>query len=118
MTSIFDDIKNEIELNTRKLSELLEQLKLNEQNNISQYINDLDHVFTETDELVKQLNIEARSSERSSRSLYESQVIDIKSEISSFRSKYDHIKEQKQKSSLIGDKSMYDRERMLTTSDK
>lgn len=77
-----------------------------------------DALLMQATDLVKQMEIEIRSHDPSTKKKLGDKVMEYKKTLASQRSEFERAKEQLQRSSLIGDKSSEHRQRLLNTNDK
>lgn len=78
----------------------------------------VDALISQSVDLIKQMEIEVRSHDAGTRKALGEKVTEYKKSLSNLRSDFERAKESSQRSSLIGDKSSNDRQRLLDVNDK
>jgi vesicle transport through interaction with t-SNAREs protein 1 len=81
-------------------------------------IRQIDALLSQAGDLIKQMNLEARSQDAATRKILQEKVTSYSKSLVSLRGDFERAKEQCQRTSLIGEKSAYDRQRLLDTNDK
>eukprot|EP01035_Chromulina_nebulosa_P017351 gene17351-22898_t len=119
--SIFDAYDSEYGALSRDIIKNISELKQLSSDNkekSSNLIRHIDALLIQATDLIKQMEIEVRSHDAGTRKALNEKVSEYKKSLLSLRNDYDRTKEKAQRSSLIGDKSAEQRERLLKTNDK
>mmetsp|Transcript_7367 Transcript_7367/g.6604 ORF Transcript_7367/g.6604 Transcript_7367/m.6604 type:complete len:214 (+) Transcript_7367:62-703(+) len=119
--SIFDAYDSEYGALSRDIIKNISELKQLSSDNkekSSNLIRHIDALLIQAADLIKQMEIEVRSHDAGTRKALNEKVSEYKKSLLSLRNDYDRTKEKSQRSSLIGDKSIEQRERLLKTNDK
>ena len=75
-------------------------------------------LLSQAADLLKQMNVEVRSHDMATRKVLTEKVSQYSKALAALRQDYERAKEASQRSSLIGEKSIADRQRLLQTNDK
>ena len=75
-------------------------------------------LISQSTDLIKQMEVEVRSHDAGTRKALGEKVVEYKKSLASLRSDFERAKEKSQRSSLIGEKSSADRQRLLDVNDK
>lgn len=81
-------------------------------------IRQIEALLSQANDLIKQMNVEVRSQDATSRKELTERVMQYQKTIKSHKIDFDRAREQAQRSSLIGEKSSADRQRLLDTNEK
>ena len=81
-------------------------------------IRQIEALLTQANDLLKQMNVEVRSHDPATRKILTEKMAQYAKIVSSHKMDFERAKEQVQRSALIGDRSMADRQRLLDTNDK
>ena len=118
--SIFDAYDQEYTALSRDITKNIVDLKkLNSEsaNSVSS-IRHCDALINQAVDLIKQMEIEVRSQEPTTRKNLNEKLTAYKKALSSLKLDCEHAKEQATRSALIGDKSSEQRQRLLTVNNK
>jgi vesicle transport through interaction with t-SNAREs protein 1 len=85
---------------------------------IPSLIRHTDALLSQSTDLIKQMEIEVRTQDAGTKRALSERVIEYKKSLATLRSEFERTKEQSQRSSLIGEKSAGDRQRLLNVNDK
>lgn len=110
----FNNLSQEIQRNT---SELKAYVGKNSDKS-SSLIRQVEALLSQAQDLIKQMNVEVRSHDAATKKILTEKVGHYSKSLVSLRSDFERTKEQAQRSSLIGEKSAADRQRLLDTNDK
>lgn len=118
--SIFDAYDQEYNSLSRDIIRSIGELKnlSNGSEKVSSSIRHIDALISQSSDLIKQMEIEVRSHDSGTRRALGEKLSEYKKSLSSLRSDFERAKEQAQRSSLIGEKSSADRQRLLNVNDK
>jgi hypothetical protein len=78
----------------------------------------VDGLLSQVGDLIKQMEVEVRGHDPATRKVLNEKVVQYKKSVSSMKSDFERIKEQSQRSELIGSKSGEQRQRLLDANDK
>lgn len=117
--SIFDAYDQEFSSLSQEINKNINELKRDTSAGATGgLIRQVDALFLQANDLIKQMEVEVRSHDASTKKILNEKVMQYKKSTSSQRSDFERVKEQAQRSSLIGDKSAEQRQRLLDTNDK
>lgn len=118
--SIFDAYNAEYTALSRDIAKNIAELRAYENSNekTSSLTRHIEALFSQEVDLMKQMDIEVRSQDAGTRKILLEKVSQFKKSTLSLKSEFDRAKEKFQRSSLIGEKSAEQRQRMLDTNDK
>eukprot|EP01038_Epipyxis_sp_PR26KG_P005345 gene5345-7416_t len=85
---------------------------------VSSLIRQIEGLFSQSNELIKQMKIEARSHDTATKKVLADKIGHYEKSNASLKSDFERAKEQASRSSLIGAKSQEQRQRLLDTNDK
>ena len=81
-------------------------------------VRQVEALLSQANDLIKQMNVEVRDQDASVRKELTERVMQYQKTLKGHKLDFDRAKEQAQRSSLIGDKSAADRQRLLDTNEK
>jgi vesicle transport through interaction with t-SNAREs 1 len=116
--SIFEAYDGEYSALTRDIIKKVQELKSSSGDKPQGQIRHIDGLFSQANDLIKQMEIEVRSHDPATRKALGEKVFEYKRALSSIRSDYERSKELAQRSSLVGEKSGEQRQRLLNANDK
>lgn len=119
MSSIFEAYDAEFGSISQEINKNINELKRNSASESSPaFIKQLDALFSQSASLIKQMEVELRSHDPATRKVLSEKVGQYKKSNASLKSDYERVKEQAQRSTLVGDKSAEQRQRLLNANDK
>ena len=119
--SIFDAYDQEFSNLSREIQKNVNELKASqsaEESDNSSSIRLIEGLLSQANDLVKQMNVELRSQDPATRKILSEKVSQYMKSLQSTKSDFERAREQSQRSTLIGEKSSADRQRLLNTNDK
>lgn len=116
--SIFEAYDQEFASISQEINKNVNELKTTSAGNTTSLTKLIDALFTQSNDLIKQMEVEIRSHDPATRKVLNDKVGQYKKSRSSMKADYEKIKEQSERSALIGDKSTEHRNRMLSANDK
>ena len=118
--SIFDAYDQEFLSLSQELGRNISELKSYSSGNdkTESLIKMIDALFSQSHDLIKQMEVEVRGHDNATRKMLNEKLTQYKKSLSSQKSDYERAKEQAQRSSLLGSKSIEQRQRLLDTNDK
>ena len=119
--SIFDAYDQEFSNLSREIQKNVNELKASqsaEESDNSSSIRLIEGLLSQANDLVKQMNVELRSQDPATRKILSEKVNQYMKSLQSTKSDFERAREQSQRSTLIGEKSSADRQRLLNTNDK
>lgn len=121
LMSIFDAYDTEFASLKQEIVKNIEDYRNSSENNekSGSVLRLIEGLFMQSNDLIKQMEVEARSSDASSRKLLNDKVSQYKKAVSQLKSESSHITAQNEKASLMGvSKSGEQRQRLLDTNDR
>lgn len=121
MSSIFEAYDQEFNNLSRDIQNHLGELKAISNTNPDKsgsLIRQIDALLSQANDLIKQMNVEVRSHDAATRKVLTTKVTEYSKSLQAMRSDFERAKEQAERSSLIGEKSAADRQRLLNVNDK
>ncbi len=120
MSTIFDAYDQEFNNLSREIQKNSSELKAtsNDKDRSSSLIRQIEALLSQASDLIKQMNVEVRSHDLATRKILSEKVSHYSKSLTSLKADFERIKEVAQRSSLIGEKSSGDRQRLLDTNDK
>lgn len=119
MSSIFEAYDAEFGSISQEINKNISEFKRNNTPESSPaLIKQLDALFSQSTSLIKQMEVELRSHDPATRKVLSEKVGQYKKSSASLKSDYERVKEQAQRSTLVGDKSAEQRQRLLNANDK
>lgn len=118
MSNIFDAYDSEFNDLHRDLSKTINELRNNTDSNQNIQTRQIDGLFSQVNDLLKQMEVELRSLDSATRKALSKKVASYKNTLSSLKSDYNSVREQSDKSTLMGGKSGEQRQRLLDTNEK
>jgi hypothetical protein len=118
--SIFDAYDQEFRSLSSDINKNLSDLK-NDSSNKDQArttVRLVEGLLSQVGDLIKQMEVEVRGHDPATRKVLNEKVSQYKKSVASLKSDFERIKEQSQRSELIGTKSSEQRQRLLDTNDK
>ena len=117
--SIFDAYDSEFSSLSQEINKNLNELR---QGSASEkagaLVKQIDALFIQATDLIKQMEVEVRSHDAATRKVLGDKVTAYKKSLASLKADFERAKEQTQRSSLIGEKSGEQRQRLLDSNDK
>lgn len=118
MSSIFEAYDSEFSAINKEITKNINELKNDEEDNGPSIIKQIDALFSQANDLIKQMEVEARSHDVATRKILTEKLAQYKKSTGTLKVDFGRAKEQAQRSSLIGSKSMEHRQRLLDSHDK
>eukprot|EP01031_Cornospumella_fuschlensis_P041133 gene41133-50183_t len=115
--SIFDAYDSEFAALTKDITKNLSELK-NDPQSGSSAIKMIDALLSQTQDLIKQMEVELRSHDAATRKSLTEKVNVYKKTRQNLKSDFERAKEESERSALIGEKSAEHRQRLLNANDK
>lgn len=118
--SIFDAYDQEFSNLSREIQKNINELKASQSDETdnSSAIRMIEGLLSQANDLVKQMNVEVRSQDPATRKILTEKLNQYIRSLQSTKSDFERAREQSQRSTLIGEKSSTDRQRLLNTNDK
>lgn len=117
MSNIFDAYDTEFNDLNRDISKSIGILRTSDTNQDIQS-RQIDGLISQASDLLKQMEVELRSLDSATRKALTKKVSSYKTVLNSLKSDYNSIREQSDKSTLMGGKSGEQRQRLLDTNEK
>lgn len=118
MASLFDAYDQEFTSISQDINKNINELKLASGGASGGTIRHIENLLSQAQDLIKQMEVEVRSLDPATKKVLNEKLQQYKKSTSSLKSDFERAKEQAQRSSLIGDKSIEQRQRLLDTNDK
>jgi uncharacterized protein YukE len=121
MSSIFDAYDAEFSAIGREINKNINTLKNEcegDESRASSMIKQIEALISQSNDLIKQMEVELRSHDPSTRKVLSDKVGQYKKSISSLKADFERAKEKAQRSALIGSKSVEHRQRLMDTNDR
>ena len=120
MSSVFEIYEEELLIIQKQLDGKISELNtFNLRNEKSDsLIHQLDDFFSQTNDLIKQMELEGRSQDINMKKILTEKLLIYKKNLINQKSNYERAKEKAQRSSLLGSKSIEQRQQMMDTNDK
>lgn len=118
MSSIFEAYDSEFSAINKEIGKNINDLKNDEEDRGPSIIKQIDALFSQTSDLIKQMEVEARSNDAATKKILTEKLVQYKKSIGTLKVDFERAKEQAQRSNLIGSKSMEHRQRLLDSHDK
>lgn len=117
--SIFDAYDSEFSSLNQEIIKNVGELKNNSSGEkSSSLIKQIEGLFSQSADLIKQMEVEVRSHDPATRKMLTEKVTQYKKSNATLKSDFERAKEQSQRSSLVGAKSAEQRQRLLDTNEK
>lgn len=119
--SIFDAYDQEFAALRQEIQKNVDELRAQVDGNGEQgfqIVNHIDALFLQSNDLIKQMDAEVRSHEASARKVLIGKVNQLKKSMADDKIEYERLKENLERSDLVGAKSYSDRQRLLATNEK
>lgn len=116
--SVFEAYDHEFASIIKEINKNINDLKQTDAGDTSSLVKQIDALFNQTADLIKQMEVEIRSYDPATRKVLNEKVSQYKKSRQSLRGDYDRAREQSERSALIGEKSVEHRQRMLNANDK
>jgi vesicle transport through interaction with t-SNAREs protein 1 len=116
--SIFDAYDQEFTSLTQEINKSIQELKNEKGDKSSSLIRLIEGLFSQSSDLIKQMEVEVRSHDPQTRKVLNDKVGQYKKSVASLKTDFERTKEQSKRSALIGDRSAGDRQRLLDGNDK
>jgi primosomal protein N'' len=116
--SIFDAYDQEFRALSQDINKNLSELKNDTASNKASSVRLVEGLLSQCGDLIKQMEVEVRGHDPATRKVLNEKVIQYKKSLVSLKSDFERIKEQSQRSELIGNKSTEHRQRLLDANDK
>jgi sugar-specific transcriptional regulator TrmB len=115
MTSIFEAYDQEFSNLSAEIQRNINELKSypNNSDKASGTIRHIEGLLSQANDLIKQMNVEVRSQDPATRKILTEKLNHYVKTMSSTKSDFERVKEQSQRSALIGERSAADRQRLL-----
>ena len=118
MSSIFEAYDSEFSAIGKEINKNINELKNDTDDRAPSIIKQIDALFSQSHDLIKQMEVEARSHDAATRKILTEKLAQYKKSTGTLKSDFERAKEQAQRSHLIGSKSMEQRQRLLDANDK
>ncbi len=121
MSSIFDAYDAEFSAIGKEINKNINSLKNDcegDEGRASGLIKQIEALISQSNDLIKQMEVELRSHDPATRKVLSDKVGQYKKSIGSLKTDFERAKEKAQRSALIGNKSVEHRQRLLDTTDK
>jgi vesicle transport through interaction with t-SNAREs 1 len=117
--SIFDAYDAEFTSISQEINRNINELRHNTTSDSSgNLIKHIDALFVQSNDLIKQMEVEVRGHDPATKKVLGEKVVSYKKSNNSLKSDFERVKEQAQRSSLVGNKSIEQRQRLLDANDK
>lgn len=118
MASLFDAYDQEFTSISQDINKNINELKRTSGGASGGTIRHIENLLSQAQDLIKQMEVEVRSLDPATKKVLNEKLQQYKKSTSSLKSDFERAKEQAQRSNLIGDKSIEQRQRLLDTNDK
>lgn len=120
MSSIIDAYELEYDQHIRELSSFISTMKSQDSFNkvCEEKVKQFDSIVKDVNDLIKQIEMDARSVDLANKKMMADKVNLFKKTLNSKKQEIERVKEEKKRSSLLGEKSIEHRNRMLNTNEK
>ena len=118
MASLFDAYDQEFTSISQDINKNINELKRTSGGASGGTIRHIENLLSQAQDLIKQMEVEVRSLDPATKKVLNEKLQQYKKSTSSLKSDFERAKEQAQRSNLIGDKSVEQRQRLLDTNDK
>lgn len=118
--SIFEAYDSEFSSLTKEVTKNVNEYKYNsagDKSNVA-LVKQIDALFSQINDLIKQMEVEVRGLDPSTRKVLTEKVSQYRKSSASLKSDFERAKEQSERSTLIGTKSTEQRQRLLDANDK